>query len=150
MNAIVFFGKTGYNINVVIDIFAKACFESGLQVKSNYNERLQQKGADFQGFIKVDKEPIISKDFPENAQFGLVLGGREKESVKFLEEKANVITNGDKEIFKKVKAKTNIVNQNGVEFLCGALAKMTGMTSLKNLKKVSDRKGFEEGFKAIK
>ena len=145
MTIVLFLAKTGYNINEAVDIFAKACFTSGLQVQSCFTEGLQEFGADFSGYVKAEKTPIISRDFPDKADF-VVSIGRDKEAMKAAGEGIIITTSKDAKKSKKLYP----VESREPAFICGSLAKATGLTSLKNLKKVSDIKGFEEGFKAIR
>jgi len=161
-----FYGRSGQGVKTAIRIFSKACFMSGYYVQSFVFTR--GKTLPTRGFVKIDKNPILSKQV-EDPDFYLIFDPSLIEK-SFKDSSIVIFNSPEKLVFaqlKKHKIKTYFVDATEIALthmkanvpntaMLGALAKLFNKISMKNIKAAMEDMqkesflAFDEGYKNVR
>jgi len=163
-----FYGRSGQGVEIAVKLFSKACFASGFSVQSFCFAGRGRRVFPVRGFVKIDKDPILSKQV-EEPDFYLFFDPSLIE--KNLKEKSTAIFNSAEKIvsphLKKRRVRAQFVNATEIALLhmksnipntamLGALAKAFPKISMKSIKTAMEgmprenMAAFDEGYKSVR
>ncbi|MBS3050867.1 MAG: 2-oxoacid:acceptor oxidoreductase family protein [Candidatus Aenigmarchaeota archaeon] len=175
-----FYGRSGQGVETAVRLFSKACFQSGFYVQSFAFIGRGRRVFPVQGYVKIDKTPILSRQV-EDPDYYVILDptlgieARPKDAKGAghisMREKSIVLFNSPEKVVSPVlkKRKVHTYHVDATELalahlkanipntvMLGALAKLFNKVSMKSLKAAmegmprEDFAAFDEGYKEVK
>lgn len=165
-----FYGRSGQGVETAVKLFSKACFSSGFNVQSLCFTGRSRRVFPVRGYVKIDKDPIMSKQV-EEPDFYLFFDPMLVAESKTLKEKSTAIFNSSEKIvstqLKKRRVHARFVNATEIALLhlksntpntamLGALVKVFPKISMKSIKTVMEgmprenMAAFDEGYKGVR
>ncbi len=165
-----FYGRSGQGVEKAVRLFAKACFMSGLYVQSFTFRSHDRRGSPVTGYVKTDKEPILSKSV-EEPDFYIVFDATMIDP-KTIKDNSTLILNAPQkpisEALRKKKIKIYSLDASEMALLTkvnkpntamiGGLTKLFSKVSMKSIRTAMDEEhltrenvaALEEGYRGIK
>jgi Pyruvate/2-oxoacid:ferredoxin oxidoreductase gamma subunit len=157
-------GRNTKDTNILSSLLGRGAFLSGLHARSFLDKEVRS-GFPSVSYVRIDKEPIPSKEIPETSDIIVVMDSTLDQKIyKKTNKESIIIMNTSKKANKNVKSidasALSIEAGKGdvpVAVMFGAATKAFGKISLKNAKVAMEQENikenyaaFEAGFKAIK
>ena len=165
-----FYGRSGQGVETAVRLFSKACFQSGFYVQSFAFIGRGRRVFPVQGFVKIDKASILSRQV-EEPDFYLIFDPTLGIDAKTMKEKSVAVFNSPEKMASPVlkKRKIHAYSVDATELalthlkanipntiMLGALAKLFNKVSMKSLKAAMEGmprenfNAFDEGYKGVK
>ncbi|HLC67725.1 MAG TPA: 2-oxoacid:acceptor oxidoreductase family protein [archaeon] len=164
-----FYGRSGQGVGRAVNLLAKACFASGLNVQSFTSVPSNRRGSPVVGLVKTDKAPILSRQL-EEPDYYVVLDAKMMPKIK---ENSVLILNAPSkpisDALKKKKVKVYSVDATGIALtmlkanvpntaMLGAITKLFNKISMKSIRESlelgdmarENTNALEEGYRNVK